>query len=124
MTKNSQNDLEQRLLNHASLDDLIKMKMEEELMAEFAKAKAKEKPNVKIITDISQVPKHLIFSKQSVYRIFNRINKTETYLNGLQAEAMLGVQLAIREKILSGQMDAFATDTAYIKFEKIECEEG
>lgn len=123
MTKKNESDLEQRLLNHASLDDLIKMKMEEELMAEFAKAKANEKPRTKIITDISQVPKHLIFSKKAVYKIFNRINKTETYLNGLQAEAMLGVQLAIREKILSGQMDAFATDTAYIKFEKVECQE-
>lgn len=118
MTKQS-NDDEQRLLNHASLDELIKMKMEEELKAELEKAK--EKPKKQIVTDISKVPAELIFSKRAVYRIFNRINKTETYLNGLQAEALLGVQNAIREKIKSGQMDAFSTDTAYVKFEKIEC---
>lgn len=112
------NEQEQRLLSHASLDELIKMKMEEELKAEFEKSK--EKPKKQVITDISKVPSELVFSKQAVYKIFNRINKTETYLNGLQAEAMLGVQTAIREKIKSGQMDAFSTDTAYVKFEKIE----
>lgn len=116
--KKDANEIEQRLLSHASLDELIKIKMEEELKAEFEKSK--EKPQKKIITDISKVPTELIFSKQAVYKIFNRINKTETYLNGLQAEAMLGIQNAIREKIKSGQMDAFSTDTAYVKFKKIE----
>lgn len=118
MTKRNEQDLEQRLLNHASLDELIKMKMEEELKTEIEKVK--EKPKKQIITDISKVPAELIFSKQAVYKIFNRINKTETYLNGLQAEALLGVQNAIREKIKLGQMDAFSTDNAYVKFEKIE----
>jgi len=117
--KKDEKDIERRLLSHASLDELIKMKMEEELKAEFEKAK--ESPKIDIITDISKVPTHLIFSKQAVYKIFNRINKTETYLNGLQAEAMLGLQNSIREKIKSGQMDAFSTDCAYVKFEKIEC---
>lgn len=116
--KKDVNDDEQRLLNHASLDELIKMKMEQELKAEFEKSK--EIPKMQVITDISKVPANLIFSKKAVYRIFNRVNKTETYLNGLQAEAMLGVQNAIREKIRLGQMDAFSTETAYIKFEKIE----
>jgi len=117
--KKDEQDLEQRLLSHASLDELIKMKMEEELKAEFDKAK--EKPERVTITDISKVPTKLIFSKQAVYRIFNRLNKTETYINGMQAEAMLGLQNSIREKIKSGQMDAFSTDSAYVKFEKIEC---
>ncbi|MFA7659397.1 MAG: hypothetical protein WCY19_08180 [Candidatus Gastranaerophilaceae bacterium] len=111
-------DAEERLLSHASLDELIKIKMEEELKAEFKKSK--EKPEKSLITDIAKVPTDLIFSKHAVYRMFNRINKTETYLNGLQAEAMLGLQTAIREKIKIGQMDAFSTDDAYVKFEKIE----
>lgn len=118
MTKKNENDIEQKLLSHASLDELIKIKMEEELRTEFDRAK--EKPQPKVITDISQAPTDLIFSKKAVYKIFNRINKTETYLNGLQAEAMLGLQTVIREKIRSGQMDAFSTDTAYVKFEQIE----
>lgn len=117
--KQKANEQEQRLLNQTSLDDLIKMKMEEELKAEFAKAN--EIPKKQIITDISKVPMGLIFSKQSVYRIFNRISKTETYINGLQAESMLGLQNSIREKVRTGQMDAFSTGDAYVKFEKVEC---
>lgn len=118
MTKKDTNEIEQRLLSQASLDELIKIKMEEELKAELEKAK--EKPKKKIITDISKVPVELIFSKEAVYKLFNRENKTETFINGIQAESMLGLQNNIREKIKSGQMDAFSTDKAYVKFEKIE----
>lgn len=117
MTKNDEKDLEQRLLNHASLDDLIKMKMEEELAFELTKNKIV--PEEKTITDISKVPVDLIFSKKAVYKVFNRVNKTESYVNGLQAEAMLGLQIAMRTKIKAGAMDAFSTDNAYVKFEKI-----
>jgi len=116
--KKQLNDYEQRLLNHASLDELIKMKMEQELQAEIDKLN--EVPQKQIVTEISKVPRELVFSKRAVYKIFNRINKTETYLNGLQAEAMLGVQNAVREKIRSGQLDVFSTDTAYVKFDRIE----
>ena len=119
MTKKEINEAEQRLLSSASLDELIKMKMEEELKEEFNKAK--EAPRKEVKTDISKVPTNLIFSKQAVYKIFNRVNRTETYINGLQAEALLGLQNTIREKIKSGQMDAFSTGSAYVKFEKIEC---
>lgn len=118
MTKKNDNEIEQRLLNHASLDELIKLKMEEELKAEFEKSK--QISQKQIITDISKVPLDLLFSKQAVYKMFNRANKTETYLNGLQAEAMLGLQTAMREKIKLGQIDAFSTENAYVKFEKVE----
>lgn len=113
------NEQEQRLLKSASLDELIKLKMEEELQIEIDKSK--EKSEKQVITDISKVQTSLIFSKQSVFRIFNRITKVETFINGLQAEAMLGMQTAIRGKIKAGEMDAFSTDTAYVKFEKVEC---
>jgi len=117
--KKDMNEQEQRLLKSASLDELIKMKMEEELQTEIDKSK--EKLEKQVITDISKVPMHLIFSKHSVYKIFNRVTKMETFINGLQAEAMLGMQAAIRGKIKSGEMDAFSTDSAYVKFEKVEC---
>lgn len=119
MTKiNKEMDLEQRLLSNASLDDLIKMKMEEELKAEFKNSNMQ--PQKVVIRDISKVQPSLIFSKQAVYKMFNRISKTETYLNGVQAEALLGLQANVREKIKSGQMDAFSTEDAYVKFESIE----
>lgn len=118
MTKKNENDIEERLLSHASLDELIKMKMEEELKAEFDKSKQKNRKE--IITDISKVPGELVFSKNSIFKMFNRINKSETYLNGVQAEAMLGLQTNVREKIKSGLMDAFSTEDAYVKFESVE----
>lgn len=117
MTKKNTDELEQRLLSHASIDELIKIKMEEELEAELKKNK--EVPVEKIITDISKVPEAFIFSRQAIYKVFNRVNKTESYINGLQAEAMLGLQGAMRTKIKAGMMDAFSTDNAYVKFEKI-----
>lgn len=118
MKKEFNND-EQRLLSSNSLDDLIRLKMEEELKAEFEKSK--QKPKLKVVTDISQVPVELIFSKKAVYKVFNKINKTQTYINGVQAESMLGLQTVVRNKILAGQTDAFSTDNAYVKFAKVEC---
>lgn len=113
-----QNDAEQMLLNNASLDDLIKMKIEKEFMADLQKAK--EKPQKKVYTDIKDLPKEKIFSKQSVFKLFNRNNGCETYVNGVQAEALIGIQNNIREKMLKGELSAFTTDDAYVKFEKAE----
>lgn len=116
--KKEDNNAEQRLLNSASLDELIKMKMEEEmkkelLIAEKIPEKTKE-------TDIKKVPQELIFSKKATYRLFNRTNKTETFINGVQAEAMLGLQNNLREKVKKGESDAFSTDSAYVRFECVE----
>lgn len=117
MKKELNND-EQRLLNNTSLDDLIRLKMEEELKTEFEKFQ--KKPKKQVITDISKVPSELIFSKCAVYKVFNKQNKTQTYINGMQAEAMLGLQIAVRSRIFSGLTDAFLNDIAYVKFEKVE----
>lgn len=116
--KKETNELEQKLLSQASLDELIKIKMEEEMKAEFAKAKVE--PKKEVLADISKVPMNMIFSKRAVFKLFNRNNKTETFINGLQAESMLGLQNSLREKIRTGQMDAFSTEDVYVKFEKIE----
>lgn len=117
MKKNEQ-EIEQKLLGEISLDELIKRKMEEEIRNEFEIAK--QQPKKKFITDISKIPPHLIFSKQAVYKIFNRINKTQTFINGIQAEAMIGLQTSVRDKIKAGQADAFSTEDAYVKFEGVE----
>lgn len=116
--KDQQNDIEQRLLSNASLDELIKIKMEEEMNSELKKIKNKVKKET--LTDITKVPKVLVFSKKAIYRVFNRIHKTETYINGLQAEAMLGLQHAIKAKLLAGEISAFSTEDAYVKFESVE----
>lgn len=118
--KEKKEDIEQMLLNNMSLDELIKMKIEKEFKSEIAKVK--KVPVRKVITDISKVPQNRIFSKDAVYRLFNRNTKTETFINGLQAESLLGIQNTVREKIYRGELGAFTTDDAYVKFEKINVE--
>ena len=113
------NDAEEMLLNNASLDDLIKMKIEREFMSDLKKSK--EKPQKRIYTDIKDVPTNQIFSKNAVYRYFNRKSMNETFINGVQAEALIGIQNAVREKMQKGELSAFTTEDAYIKFEKVEC---
>lgn len=116
--KNNEKEIEQKLLNEISLDELIKRKMEEEIKQEFEISK--NKPQKSFLKDISKIPPHLVFSKQAVYKIFNRLNKTQTFINGIQAEAMTGLQTSIRDKIKTGQIDAFSTEDAYVKFESAE----
>lgn len=112
--KNS--DDEERLLNNASLEELIKMKIEREFMSDLKKSK--EKKVAKVYTDIKDLPKNKIFSKSSVFRYFNRKTMNETFVNGVQADALIGLQNNVREKMLNGELNAFTTDDAYIKFEK------
>ena len=110
------NDAEERLLNNASLDDLIKMKIEKEFMDDMKKSKEKVQP--KTYLNISDLPSDKIFSKFSVFRYFNRNTKCETFVNGIQADALIGIQDNVREKMLKGELNAFTTETAYVKFEK------
>jgi len=110
-------DVEEMLLSGASLDELIKMKIEQEFMQDMQKTKEKAIP--KKYTDIKKVPKDKIFSKDAVYKFFNRNTKCETYINGVQAEALIGVQNSVREKMLKGELSAFTTDNAYIKFDSV-----
>lgn len=113
--KNKDN-IEEMLLNNASLEELIKMKIEKEFMSELKKSK--EKPVRKIYKDISEVPQDIIFSQKAIYRYYNRNSKCETFINGVQAEALIGIQNNIREKMLKGELSAFTTEDAYVKFEK------
>lgn len=119
MANKSQN-IEEMLLTGASLDDLIRMKIEAEFKTEIENAKTrKTSNNNKIYTEIKEVPQNLIFSKQAVFKLFNRNTKQETFINGVQAEALIGLQDNVRQKFLNGEMSAFSTDEAYVKFEKV-----
>ncbi len=118
--KNKDEDIEEMLLGSASLDDLIRMKIESEFQDEMKKAQEKKlNRERKIYTKISEVPKDYIFSKDAVFKYYNRHNKLETYINGIQADALLGLQNNIRVKILNGELSTFSTDDAYVKFEKV-----
>ena len=117
----SKNDnIEEMLLSGASLDDLIRMKIEAEFKDEIKKSKEQKANRQKReYTKINEVPKEYIFSKDAVYKFYNRDTKLETYINGIQAEALIGLQNNIRQKMLNGELSTFSTDNAYIKFEKV-----
>ncbi len=110
------NNAEEMLLNNTSLDELIKMRIEKEFMDDLKKSK--EKPEKKEYTNIKDLPKDKIFSKYSVFRCFNRNTKCETFINGIQADALIGIQDTVRKNMLEGKLSAFTTDDSYIKFEK------
>ena len=114
-------DFEQVLLNKTSLDDLIKRKIEHEFV--LSGEQAKIKPRKKRVSDIGLAPKELIFSKQAVFKVYNKNSQTESYINGIQAEALLGLQSALREKIAQGGISSFVTNDAYVKFDYVEYNE-
>lgn len=110
-------DYEEILLNNKTMDDLIKMKIENEFKKNITNSNRKKQ--TRIITDIKKAPKDKIFTKAACFKIYNRITGTETMINGIQAEGMLGLQNTTRTKLLNGEISAFSTDDAYIKFEKL-----
>lgn len=116
---NKNKDIEEILLTGTSLDDLIRMKIESEFRNEIANTKTLNSTNLKTIyTEIKDIPKELIFSKHATYRVFNRNTKLETFINGIQADALIGLQNNIRTKLLNKEISAFSTEDTYVKFEK------
>lgn len=113
-------DIDEILLTSNSIDDIINSKMEEEIKNA---AINKKKTSEKIVTDFKLVPKNLIFDKCTIFKVFNRTNKTISYINGLQAEAMLGMQKGLYEKIKQGIIKTFSTENEYVQFEKTRIKE-
>ena len=74
----------------------------------------------KKVRNIKEVPQKFIFSKNSVFKKYNKTNNTVSFINGMQAEAMLGLDNISREKMLKGEIDVFSTENAFIKFEYAE----
>lgn len=112
---NKKKMIEDALLSGKTIDELIKLKMKEEIKAAFKKVSTKFER--KRVVDIKQVPKEYIFSKNAVFKKFNKTNNTISFINGIQAEALFGLDVDSREKILEGKIEVFSTDNAFIKFE-------
>ena len=112
---NKKKMIEDALLSGKTIDELIKLKLREEMQEAFKKVAVKfEKRR---IYDIKSVPKKELFGKRSVFKKYNKENNTISYINGIQAEAMLGLDNVSREKLIKGESEVFSTDTAFIKFE-------
>ena len=68
-----------------SFDELMTQKFAQEAKTEIEEQKNKK--DNELIEDFKLLPKKYIFSNKSVYKLFNRINKTQSFINGLQFES-------------------------------------
>ena len=116
--KKTENLTEEILLNNKSIDELIRIKMQQELKSAFNNRVGKQ--SKVIIRDIKDVPIDKIFTKKAVFRVFNKETQIETLINGLQAEALIWMQNDVREKFRRKETYIFSTDTLFVKFESIE----
>lgn len=116
--KKTEKMTEEILLKNKSIDELIRIKMQEELKNAFNNRVGKR--SKVIFRNIKDVPVEKIFTKKAVFRVFNRETQVETLINGLQAEALLGMQNDVREKFKRKETDIFSTDTLFVKFDSIE----
>lgn len=117
MKYNNQN-AEELLLSNKSLDELISIKMQQEM--ENLEKSSKLKTESNIVTEISSVPRDLIFSKKACFRVINKRLKIESFINGIQAEGLLGLQDNVRKEMLEGKCDVFSTDDLFVKFYQAE----
>ncbi|MBP3923930.1 hypothetical protein J6E39_01645 [bacterium] len=109
---------EELLLSNKSLDDLIRIKIQQEI--DSIEKNQKNTQEKTIIRNIANVPQNLIFSKKSYFKVFNKANKTESYINGIQADGLLGLQNLVREKFLQGKCDVFSCENGFVKFDRTE----
>lgn len=109
------NEIEQILLNDSEYEKITKAKLEQDFRKELNK---KSYQNSKIITDIKLVPKDKIFSKFTIFEVLNKVSKTSSKINGLQADGYLGKQNSDRIKLQSREIDSFVCGDKFVKFLK------
>ncbi len=108
-------EIEELLLNDENYEKLLKKRTE----MEFKQVLENHEPKDVVITDIRKVPKDKLFSAKATYSVINKSNKTESFINGIQAESYL-VSLNDREKLLEGIIDSFVYEDYFIKFYKLK----
>ena len=107
-------EIEQILLNDEKYEQFIKDKTQKDFNKILEEASKKEET---VITDFKQMKPENLFSKSATYFVINKMSKTTSYINGMQAESFL-VSPYEREKFISGKTDAFIYQDNYIKFYK------
>jgi len=107
-------EVEQILLNDEKYEQFIKDKTEKDFNKVLEDASKKDETE---ITDFKLMKAENLFSKNATYFVINKMSKTTSYINGVQAESFL-VSPFEREKFLSGKTDAFVYQDNYVKFYK------
>jgi len=114
MKQPSNKDKEEMLLTGKSLDELIAIKIEEDYKNMLKEAQKPLKATQ--ITDVKKLKPEVIFSKKAVFKTFNKTTKTESFITGLQAEGMLGLQNDTRQALCSGKIKSFISGDTYVEF--------
>jgi len=109
-----------KFLKNADIEHLIEQKIESEIQSEIDEAK-KDKEKV-IFKDFDKVPKDKLFTRNSTYKVFNRKTKKETFINGVQAESLLGMNQSVRDDLENGYVDNFTVNEYYVRFHIYRCE--
>lgn len=107
-------ETEKFLLNDKNYEKFLYNKTETEFNQILEDCK---KNTQKVIKNFDDVPKNMIFSKDTIYMVINKTSKTKSYVNGIQAEGFIESNL-VREKLLNGSIDYFVSGDNYIKFYK------
>ncbi len=100
----------------SSFDEMMMQKFAAEAQNELQEQKNKKKDCV--IENFMELPKDLIFSVKSVYKLFNRITKTESLINGLQFESYIANNQSLKQKLIEKKIDCYASENYFIKFYK------
>lgn len=108
-------NIEQILLNDLEYEKFSSKKIEQDFEREISRSSFKD---VKVITELKDVPKSKLFTKNSVFAVINKNSKTKSLINGLQAEGFLGSQDKTRERFLKGEIDSFVNGDYFVKFLK------
>ncbi len=114
--KKQDKEIEQILLNDENYEKFIHQKAEQE----FTKILEENKEQGQEFTEISQVPKKMLFSKNATFVVINKSSKTKSFVNGMQAEGFLNGDNFAREKLLSGKTDSFVSGDNFVKFYKLK----
>lgn len=106
-------DIEKILLSDKAYEKFINSKVEKEFKDLTNENNKKESITIKEIND---VPQDKLFSKNAVYIVMNKRSKTQSYINGVQADGFLGSDNALRQKFINKECDYFVAGNNYIKF--------
>lgn len=68
------------------------------------------------VTEFSALSPEQVFSCNSYYKLYNRDTKREFIINGLVLESRVGLDSALRDKLLSRSVQSFRVDNAVAKF--------
>ena len=115
--KKEDKEIENILLNDEQYEKFVSERNEKEFLQILEDAKSKISTE---IYDIKKAPKDKLCSKDATYLVINKNSRTQTYINGLQADGYLADKNLLREKIISGLVDSFISGNVYVKFFKLK----